>query len=130
MITGSMPFKGNTVGALKHSILEGSFVMPVSVTENCKLIINGILQRKPQNRLSLRNIKNSLWLHNITWPREDSLYTPYPMQRHSENGMSGLEERVRNQLSSIGITSDIIENSLEKGVRSQIIGSYRILMHR
>ena len=37
---------------------------------------------------------------------------------------------VRNEMNSLGIPSNLINSHIERGARSPIIGTYRILMHR
>ena len=37
---------------------------------------------------------------------------------------------VRNEMESLGIPSNLINSHIERGARSPIIGTYRILMHR
>merc|ERR1711909_201093 len=37
---------------------------------------------------------------------------------------------VRNEMDSLGISSHLINPHIERGARSPIIGTYRILMHR
>ena len=37
---------------------------------------------------------------------------------------------VRNEMDSLGIPSNLINSHIERGARSPIIGTYRILMHR
>ena len=53
-----MPFKGSTVAALKHSILEGKFDLPDNLTESCMELIRGILRRKPEWRLNMQQVKS------------------------------------------------------------------------
>ena len=37
---------------------------------------------------------------------------------------------VRNEMESLGISSEFINSHIERGARSPIIGTYRILLHR
>ena len=37
---------------------------------------------------------------------------------------------VRNEMDTLGIPSNLINSHIERGARSPIIGTYRILMHR
>ena len=57
MVTGSMPFKGTTVAELKHSILDGHFEMPDYLSANCIDLVSGILKRRPDWRLTLKQVK-------------------------------------------------------------------------
>ena len=56
LVTGAMPFKGNTVAALKHAILDGYFEVPDYISSECEELIAGILVRKPANRLSGKEV--------------------------------------------------------------------------
>ncbi len=51
-----MPFKGNTVAALKHAILDGKFEIPENLSESCMELIRGILRRKPEWRLNMNQV--------------------------------------------------------------------------
>ena len=51
-----MPFKGSTVAALKHSILDGKFEIPENLSESCMELIRGILRRKPEWRLNMNQV--------------------------------------------------------------------------
>ncbi len=56
MVTGTMPFKGTTVAELKNAILDGHFEMPDYLSQNCIDLIGGILKRRPDWRLTLRQV--------------------------------------------------------------------------
>ena len=58
MVTGTMPFKGSTVAALKKSILDGRFELPVHLSEDCMDMIKSILKRKASWRLTLLQVKD------------------------------------------------------------------------
>uniref|UniRef100_A0A8U8B159 non-specific serine/threonine protein kinase n=1 Tax=Geospiza parvula TaxID=87175 RepID=A0A8U8B159_GEOPR len=47
MMTGSMPFRADTVGKLKKCILEGTYTLPPCLSENCQKLIKGVLQPLP-----------------------------------------------------------------------------------
>ena len=56
MVTGTMPFKGSTVAALKKSILDGRFELPVHLSDDCMDMIKSILKRKASWRLTLNQV--------------------------------------------------------------------------
>ena len=56
MVTGTMPFKGSTVAALKKSILDGRFELPGHLSDDCMDIIKSILKRKASWRLTLSQV--------------------------------------------------------------------------
>lgn len=61
MITGSMPFRADTVGKLKRIIINGDFVMPGHVSNPCQLLIRGVLKLRPLERFSIKEIIDSAW---------------------------------------------------------------------
>ena len=62
MVTGTMPFKGSTVAALKKSILDGRFELPVHLSDDCMDMIKSILKRKASWRLTLSQVNNEIIL--------------------------------------------------------------------
>ena len=56
MVTGTMPFKGSTVAALKKSILDGRFELPIHLSDDCMDMIKSILKRKASWRLTLNQV--------------------------------------------------------------------------
>jgi serine/threonine-protein kinase NIM1 len=60
MVTGTMPFKGSSVAALKHAILDGKFDVPEFLSADCMEVITGILRRKPEWRLTMGQVNNNV----------------------------------------------------------------------
>ena len=50
--------------------------------------------------------------------------------RLGPSNLSDTEKAVHDQLASLGITEEMLREDLNKGVRSPIIGTYRILLHK
>ena len=61
MVEGSAPFKGNTVDELYSTISEGHYKMPARVDDQLKEIIVGILQKDPDQRLTLDALVELPW---------------------------------------------------------------------
>jgi serine/threonine-protein kinase NIM1 len=53
MVSGSMPFRGHTVAALKRTILEGDFPDPGGVSADCVSVVRGLMQPLAKNRTPL-----------------------------------------------------------------------------
>ena len=60
MVTGTMPFKGSTVAALKKSILDGRFELPIHLSDDCMDMIKSILKRKASWRLTLSQVNSEI----------------------------------------------------------------------
>lgn len=56
MVTSTMPFKAQTVTALKKLILEGQYQVPAYLSEPCKALITAILQVSGTQIISARRI--------------------------------------------------------------------------
>jgi serine/threonine-protein kinase NIM1 len=61
MVTGLMPFKAETVSKLKRVILNGEYTIPSFVSDNCQLLIRGVLKPVPVDRFSIKEIMDSSW---------------------------------------------------------------------
>jgi serine/threonine-protein kinase NIM1 len=61
MLTSLMPFKADTVGRLKRSILNGEYFIPSYVSDSCQLLIRGILKSTPADRFTIKEIMESAW---------------------------------------------------------------------
>ena len=155
MVSGGMPFKAQTVSSLKKLIIEGEYLMPDFISRDCSRVIRGLLQHEPLKRLTLDELRQSKWLERQTFPRSLPKYkvsllctpvnssssntcnefdkkcphTPSPSPQ-TQDIMSADEEETRVQLQHLGISQDLLIQNRDKGVRSNVIGTYRILMHR
>ena len=127
MVTGFMPFRADTVGKLKRKILEGSFVIPDHVSETCRFLLIQIIRLVPSDRYSLSEIMRSLWMEGVEFPKPSKSLSIKPAI--SAVDLSLAEQEALKQLSSFGITEDMLEKSLEDS-RSSINGTYRIAVYQ
>ncbi|CAM9800873.1 unnamed protein product [Lampetra fluviatilis] len=139
--SGTLPFRADTVGKLKLSILDGCFSVPLRVPASCCNLITTILRPLPDERPTAAQILRSEWLRGVHAPEP---YPPYPLgpryllQEDPEcirgaAAMATEEEllEVRELLEELGITSDVVRNNGDDGdARSCVTGTYRIVLHR
>jgi len=128
LVTGTMPFRAGTVASLKHAILEGSFITPSYLSETCTKLITNLLKRKPSIRYTMKQIASCGWLDGSEWVEEDGGYRPYP--RLGSPNLSDTEKAVQEQLTTLGITEEMLRKDINQGVRSPVIATYRILLHK
>ena len=128
LTTGTMPFRAPTVASLKAAILEGRFSCPASLSPHCQSLISGILRRKSSSRLNMGQIIDHPWLEGCHWPSEDRGYRPYP--RLAAENLSDSEKAVFQELSELGVSTQLLRQEMVQGVRSPAIAAYRILLHR
>ena len=62
MVSGIMPFNGETIPQLKAKILDGRFTMPEGLTPVCQDLISGLLTKNPDERFIMDDIFSSIWL--------------------------------------------------------------------
>lgn len=127
MVAGVMPFRAETVAKLKKVILEGGFTIPAFVSTSCRDLINSILIAQPEQRLPISLIKQSDWLEGQLFPEALPAFKSIP----SENGNLSFEEsEARDTLTSLGITQEHYRDAYLKDSRSNVTGTYRIVLHR
>ncbi|XP_028853193.1 serine/threonine-protein kinase NIM1 [Denticeps clupeoides] len=132
MVTGTMPFRADTVAKLKRSILDGAYIIPPFVPEPCQQLLRGILQPLPADRCSVEQMMACDWLLPVDFPRAMESFRLDPLYL-AETAPADLEEdelQVKKTLENLGITSEHLRNNQGKDCRSSITGVYRILLHR
>ncbi|RWS26607.1 serine/threonine-protein kinase NIM1-like protein [Leptotrombidium deliense] len=153
-----MPFKAQTVSILKKLILEGDYTLPTYLSFECQNTIKGLLQNEPKDRLTISQLQKCNWLKDQTFPAclpTDKVVLPSIMssttveekgtstdERNEQSGelliasssspttLSTDEKEIVRQLTELGITEKLIKENSDKGLRSNVIGTYRIIIHR
>lgn len=132
MVTGTMPFRADTVAKLKRCILDGAFVLPSWVPDACQRLIRGILQPIPSDRCTVEQMMGCEWLLPVDLPHamEPFKLDPSYLAEGEPPELAEEEMEVKAALATLGITSEHILNNQGKDCRSSITGVYRILLHR
>ncbi|CAN9504780.1 unnamed protein product [Ophioblennius macclurei] len=134
MVTGTMPFRAETMGKLRRCIIEGAYTVPPWVPGPCQRLIRGILKPVPLERCAVDQMLGCDWLLPVEFPW--SLVTPEPpasLQSLLESERSDLEEEeeeVRSLLEELGFTAEHLRNNQLVDSRSPLTGVYRILLHQ
>lgn len=128
MVTGIMPFRADTVGKLKKCIIDGTFTIPSFVSDNCQFIIRNLLKRSPKERLTLHSLERSDWLEGQEFPKP--LHSFELMAHHALHSSGTDEQQTIKCLNELGVTSKVIKECKDKGVRSNVTGIYRIMLHK
>ncbi|XP_063235221.1 serine/threonine-protein kinase NIM1-like [Bacillus rossius redtenbacheri] len=119
MVTAQIPFKAQTVASLKQHILDGSFAVPGYVSAPCRRLVEGILRQCPRERPTPAQIRGSEWLQGVGFPER-----PGPAED------PGLGAAARARLEELGVSGALLEEHQGRGVRSAVVGTYRIVTHR
>ena len=129
MATGIMPFRAETVAKLKKCILEGTYTIPLFVSDSCQLLIRNILKPVPQDRLTITEIKICEWLVGEVFPDPLPQFRLNPSIEQSGNA-SDEEKETRQMLQQLGISEEHFRQANGRDSRSSITGAYRIVLHR
>lgn len=129
MVVGILPFRADTVGKLKRCILDGSYTIPSFVSDSCHSLVSGILNRNPTSRLTITEMRSSAWLEGQDFP---SAMEPFRAVLGPCSPADACEDRCAavSELADLGISTDLLTDSEDSQVRSNIIGTYRIVLHR
>ncbi|XP_056147060.1 serine/threonine-protein kinase NIM1 [Lampris incognitus] len=135
MVTGTMPFRADTMGKLRHCILEGAYTLPPWVPGPCQRLIKGILKPVPVERYAVDQMLGCDWLLPVEFPWSLVPTDPLSPLRLLDSSPGELEEEeeeeeVKSSMEELGFTMEHIRNNQPKGSRSPVIGVYRILSHQ
>ncbi|XP_057599994.1 serine/threonine-protein kinase NIM1 [Hippopotamus amphibius kiboko] len=130
MVTGTMPFRAETVARLKKSILEGAYSAPAHVSEPCRRLIRGVLQPVPTERCGLDAIMSHEWMRGVPLPSPLEPFQLDPKHLSETSTLRDEENEVKSTLEHLGITEEHIRSNRGRDARSSITGVYRIILHR
>ena len=130
MLTGTLPFKGQTIPLLKAQILEGQYHMPSDFSPSCQDLISSILTGNPQERPDAHTITVCPWLQGCTREEEGEggcATTVGPIG----SGRTHVDADILKLLESWGVPpSELRQVALLTEPRTSAEGAYRILAHR
>lgn len=134
MVTGTLPFRAETIGKLRRCIIEGSYTIPPWVAGPCQRLIKGILKSDPAERYAVDQMLGCDWLLPVEFPWSWATSEPAShLQSLLDTERSDLEEEeeeVRMLLEELGFTKEHLENNQLQDSRNPITGIYRILQHK
>ena len=139
MLTGNMPFRGETVPRLKEMILEGKYHMPTNLTPACQDVIAGLLVQDTEERFTMEILCNSFWLrggsHTSMIPSSfsnsgiDSFSSDLAVSFSTRDTGNMVDQEVADMLKELGVPSSEMHQVVGEP-RNPIAGAYRILLHR
>lgn len=80
--TGVYPFEGDNVYRLFENIGKGEFVIPAELEESLKELLQGMLRKDPEKRLTIQQVRQHSWC--IRKPSRDSIRVPIPPLKGDE----------------------------------------------
>ena len=121
MVTGNVPFPGNSVLQVKEKVLTGSYMAPTRVGPLCLQIVAKLLSMEPSGRPSISDTLDDPWLHGVA-------------ENNNTQEVDVLEgkadQEVVAQMSSLGVPVGEDLFALLTEPRTPTAGVYRILLHQ
>ncbi|XP_040054156.2 serine/threonine-protein kinase NIM1 [Gasterosteus aculeatus] len=138
MVTGTMPFRAETIGKLRRCVIECAYTVPPWVPGPCQRLIKGILKGDPAERHAVDQMLGCDWLLPVQFPwtmATPELSSPLQSMLDSERSdlaeeVEQVEEEVRSSLEELGFSTEHPPNGRPKDSRSAVTGVYRILLHQ
>uniref|UniRef100_A0A673GMY7 non-specific serine/threonine protein kinase n=1 Tax=Sinocyclocheilus rhinocerous TaxID=307959 RepID=A0A673GMY7_9TELE len=112
MVTGTMPFRAETVAKLKRCILDGTYTVPAWVPEPCQKLIRGILQPQPSDRRTVEQMMGCEWLLPLEFPKAMEPFKLDPLH---------LAESKPGELEEHEIEGDFIRNGTKSEGTSHLL---------
>uniref|UniRef100_A0A7E4UUP3 non-specific serine/threonine protein kinase n=1 Tax=Panagrellus redivivus TaxID=6233 RepID=A0A7E4UUP3_PANRE len=126
MLVGVTPFRGDTISMLKTNIMSNNYAMPEYLSGFAQFVIQRLLCQDPTKRAAAADIRKMYWLSQSKFPESYLQISVTPNE--SNLATDETERRVWAKLGEIGITAAMIRESVGKGARDSIIGTYRIVL--
>ena len=118
IVTGNIPFRGNSLDEMKRKIVTGIYFVPTK-SESCLELISGMLKKNPKERCNVDDVFTSAWIR--AGPRPTNTPTSYFED-------SKLDDEILKQMEGWGVPCPASELLSEP--RSPPVGIYRILHHK
>lgn len=152
MVSGTLPFRGDTIPKLREKILEGKFTIPNGSSPVCQELIVGLLTGDPEDRFTMEEVYSSLWLRTnstaqslgvdpITWkdiencgttmkvPTKDQTQSLMPSSFSERDSGDFIDVELLQVVKDLGIPTSNVHDFVGEP-RNPTAGTYRILLHR
>ncbi|XP_054572995.1 serine/threonine-protein kinase MARK2-like [Eptesicus fuscus] len=118
MLTGVVPFEGDSIVNVKRQILSGHFPVPCFMSREVQKLLRKLLTVDPSQRPTLEDVMKDPWLNK---GQEETL-RPY-----SELPWGDLDPQVTEMMQSLGFKQDDIQESVAQRKFDSAMGTYLIL---
>jgi len=119
LVTGGLPFDGNSTNEVKKSVLCGKFRVPFYVSHECEALLRSILVVEPEKRPSFEEILSHPWM------RQDEASNPTTAPVHEKKQC--LDERVLKVMQSIGVSTSEVVKSYNSYLFNDYTAIYKLL---
>ncbi|CAH8665305.1 unnamed protein product [Schistosoma bovis] len=120
MVTGSLPFKADSLHKIKRLILSGDYRIPAYVSNDCQTLISGLLVTNVERRYTVSQAKSSKWFSDIDWQH---------LMKHKDPTPDEIDDASARYLLKKwwDVDSYELDKALSEGPKNKLTGIYRIL---
>ncbi|CAH8498995.1 unnamed protein product [Heterobilharzia americana] len=122
LVSGSLPFDGQTLRELRERVLRGKYRIPFYMSTDCESLLKKMLVLNPSKRYTLEMVMKDRWMNT---GYEDNVLSPYIEPEPDYTDPVRIEIMV-----NMGFSRDEIEKSLTQGNFDDIMATYLLLDRR
>ncbi|CAI2726484.1 unnamed protein product [Schistosoma spindalis] len=122
LVSGSLPFDGQTLRELRERVLRGKYRIPFYMSTDCENLLKKMLVLNPSKRYTLEMVMKDRWMNT---GYEDNVLSPYIEPEPDYTDPVRIEIMV-----NMGFSRDEIEKSLTQGNFDDIMATYLLLDRR
>jgi len=120
LVTGGLPFDGDSIQEVKQNVLRGRFRVPYFVSHECEHLIRSMLSLEPEKRPSVESVLSHSWMTG------DQLYAEkQSLDQHNNN--RGLNRNILTLMENIGISKSKVIESYNSYLFNDFTAIYKLL---
>lgn len=120
LVSGSLPFDGNSLKELRERVLRGKYRIPFYMSNDCEQLLKRFLAVSPTKRSTLRQVMTHVWMNKDCDPLD-----PYENER--EGGVDLELVSCMARMSLAGFTAERITTSVADAAFDHQHASYVLL---
>ncbi|KAL5271215.1 hypothetical protein ACHWQZ_G001753 [Mnemiopsis leidyi] len=121
LVTGGLPFDGDSIQEVKQNVLRGKFRVPYfvsHVTSECEHLIRSMLSLEPEKRPSVESVLSHSWMQGDQLTSDES--------RDSQSSR-GLNRNILTLMENIGISKSKVVESYNSYLFNDFTAIYKLL---
>ncbi|KAL5271220.1 hypothetical protein ACHWQZ_G001753 [Mnemiopsis leidyi] len=122
LVTGGLPFDGDSIQEVKQNVLRGKFRVPYfvsHVTSECEHLIRSMLSLEPEKRPSVESVLSHSWMQGDQLTSDE--------QSRDSQSSRGLNRNILTLMENIGISKSKVVESYNSYLFNDFTAIYKLL---